>query len=142
MWTALILASRPVRDRSRLTSTSLAIVSARRMAATNPTTPKMTKPRTNRKAQRNRRLITGSVKNIFRPDFQAFVLILPDNRGIMFQKLGQQLAAGEAQQLLRLLRRVVVSLVVIGHALALPILPMRHRVNRRVFLGPTLHRRL
>jgi hypothetical protein len=110
-WTALILASMPVRDRRRLT-----MISRHRVQQKNGRHrhDHGQEDQAQHKAETPSGKDASSVNNVLRPDLQAFVLILPDDGRKMFQELRQQLAAGEAQQLLRLLRRVVVSLVVIG----------------------------
>src|ERR1700722_14202645 len=134
-----ILASRPVLARSRLTTASLTIVLSKRIPATTRTT-RITKRES---AQRIRRRIrTSGHDNVFRQDFQALVLIFPQDGRIMFQETRQQLGGGKGQECFSLAGGVVASVVVVGHALALMIVPMRHRVDDGVVIRPALNWRL
>src|SRR5690348_3270175 len=64
--------------------------------------------------------------HIFWPDFEAFVLIFPDQGGIEFQKLWRQLASGFGEKHLRLLGRLFKRPVIIARAFALAVIPMCH----------------
>ena len=70
------------------------------------------------------------------PDFQTFVMVFPDDGRVMLQKARHQFKAGLGQQFLRPLRRLLARLVVSRLRFALALLPMRHRVDRRVFRRP------
>ena len=87
----------------------------------------------------HRRGTTGflvSKLDIFRPDFQAFILVFPDGGGIGIQKLWRDFATSAREQLFRLLRRVFVGRVVISRAAALVVVPMRDGMDGFVLLRP------
>src|ERR1035441_830803 len=85
----------------------------------------------NRKSQ-----IVNSNRHIFRPHFQAFILVLPNHGSVGIEQFRRELAAREREQLFRLLRRVLEGVVVISHASALAVVPMRDGVDRLVLLRP------
>ena len=74
--------------------------------------------------------------HILRADFQTFVLIFPDDGGIMIEQAGREFLASASQQLLGLLRGIFVGAVVIARAFALAIIPMGDGVNRFVVRRP------
>jgi hypothetical protein len=77
-------------------------------------------------------------RHIFGPDFQAFVLIFPDDGGVNLQQLWREFAARAGKQRLRLFRRVLERRVVISRATPLAVVPMRDGVDRFVLLRPGL----
>src|SRR6185503_3100784 len=85
---------------------------------------------------------------IFWTHFQAFVLVLPNDRRVKIQEFGDDLLARFDEQLLRFIRRLVELPIVIASPFALHIVPMRHGMNRRVLFRPwpykflQLHREL
>ena len=74
--------------------------------------------------------------HVFRPYFEAFVLIFPNHGGIGIQKFRREFTARAREQLFRLLRRVFVSCVVISRATALTVVPMGDGVDGFVLLRP------
>lgn len=80
--------------------------------------------------------IVNSNGHVFGPNFQAFILVLPNHGGVGVQKLRREFATGEGQQLFRLLGGVFIGVIVIARAFALAIIPMRDGVNGFVLLRP------
>ena len=70
-------------------------------------------------------------------DFEALVLIFPDNRGIKFEQLWGELTASMSEEPFRLLGRLFERALIVA-AFALPIVPMRHCVGAAIFVGPRL----
>ena len=70
--------------------------------------------------------------HIFGPDFQALILVFPDDGGVEVEEFDGE-GAGAGEELLGLLGGIFVGAVVIARALALAIIPMGHGVDGAVF---------
>ena len=62
---------------------------------------------------------TASELNVFGPDFQTFILVVPNDGGIKLQKFWQELRAGLAEQFFSFAGGVLKGAVVIAGAFAL-----------------------
>src|ERR1051325_2603247 len=75
--------------------------------------------------------IGGSNRHILRAHFEAFVLVLPDDRRVMVEKLRRKLRAGDGEELLDLLGGILERAIVTLCGFALAVVPVRHLVDRR-----------
>ena len=73
--------------------------------------------------------------NIFRPDFQAFVLIFPKNGRIVIQEPRDQVSGRLGEQIFNVLRGLFIFGVVVSACL-LALFPMRYFVNRVIGFRP------
>ena len=78
----------------------------------------------------------GSEQHVFRPHFQTFILIFPDDGGIKFQQLGRELAADAGKQCLGFLGGLFVGVIIVAGCLALAVVPVGNGVDGRVEFGP------
>src|SRR5262245_2095237 len=80
-----------------------------------------------------------SESDIFRPNFEAFVLIFPNHRGIEAEQLRCELLAGAGEEVLGFFGGVFIGAVVVAGAFALPVVPVGNGMDRLVFGGPLLN---
>jgi hypothetical protein len=82
----------------------------------------------------------GSLEfDVLGADFEALVLVFPNNRGVMIEKGGQELAAGIAEKLFGLFGGVFESFVVIARLFTLRVVPMGDGVDGTILFSPCLH---
>ena len=75
--------------------------------------------------------------NVLRPDFETFVVVLPDDGRIQVKKLLRELSTGAGEQAFGFDRGILVRAIIIARAFALAIIPMRDGVNGFVLSRPS-----
>jgi hypothetical protein len=77
----------------------------------------------------------GSESDVFGADFEALVLVFPDDCGVILQEAGGQMS-GLGEQLFRFFGRFFKGRIIVSRTPALAIVPMGHGVDGSVTLGP------
>ena len=74
--------------------------------------------------------------DVFGADFEAFVLVFPDDGGVVIEEEGEDFGAGVGEKFLGFFGGVLEGFVVIAGFLSLRVIPMRNGVDGTVFVGP------
>ena len=85
-------------------------------------------------------LLPPSDWQIFRSDFQTFILIFPDHSGVGIEELRGKIAAGKREEFFGGERGVLERVIVVAGLAALAVVPVRDGVNGFVLLRPDLQR--
>ena len=80
--------------------------------------------------------------DVFGSDFEAFVLIFPNDRRVVFEEEWKDFRADISEKFLGLFGGVLEGFVVVPGFFSLGVIPMGHGMDGAIFVSPGLHGQL